>query len=132
MSEDAGNIAAALIGAWQLVACTMTLPDGSTTYPFGREPCGAILYTPDGWMSAHLMDCGPATDAAPSAPRYSGYFGPFTVSEKDSLVIHHVRGASDARIVNDQPRTYRIEGDRLVLSAEMNGASIEVVWSRPA
>ena len=132
MSEDDSQATTALIGAWQLVACVMTLPDGSTAYPFGREPCGAILYTPDGWMSAHLIDRSPATDTSPSEPRYSGYFGPFTVFEKDSLVIHHVRGASDARIVNDQPRTYRIEGDRLVLTAEINGALIEVVWRRPS
>lgn len=132
MSEDTSQAATALLGAWQLVACTMTLPDGSTEYPFGHEPRGAILYTPDGWMSAHLIDRSSATDASPSAPRYSGYYGPFTVSENDNVVIHHVRGASDARIVNDQPRTYRIEGDRLVLAAELNGALIEVVWRRPS
>lgn len=130
MSDEASGPPAALVGAWQLVSCTMVLADGSIDHPFGREPLGVILYTPDGWMSAHLIDRGAAHDAGPS--RCSSYFGPFSVSERDALVVHHVRGASDERIVGDQPRRYRIDGDTLTLSAAMAGASIEVAWKRPA
>ena len=131
MSETAGGNGAALIGAWHLVSCTMALADGSIDYPFGRQPSGAILYTPDGWMSAHLIDRDAAQGAEPR-PHYSGYFGPFSLSETENLVVHHVRGASDDRIVGDQPRRYRIDGDTLTLTAGVAGAAIEVIWKRPA
>ncbi len=132
MNEKANASGAPLIGAWQLVSCTMESADGSIDHPFGLQPGGAILYTPDGWMSAHLIDRGGAASDAASSPHYSGYFGPFSLSEVDSIVIHHVRGASDERIVGDQQRRYRIDGDTLILTAAMAGATIEVIWKRAA
>lgn len=128
MSEAAIGPPAALIGAWELVSCTMVLADGSIEHPYGHEPGGVILYTPDGWMSAHLIGSG---RASPGAGSCSSYFGRFSVSERDALVVHHVRGASDQRIVGDQPRRYRIDGDTLTLAAATDDASIEVIWKRP-
>ena len=49
----------------------------------------------------------------------------------DRVVEHHVRDStSDFMLGTVQERGYRVDGDNLILSAEMNGNHIEVVWSR--
>jgi hypothetical protein len=45
-----------LIGAWKLVSYVDKPVDGSAPfYPMREHPMGIILYTPDGYMSAQLM-----------------------------------------------------------------------------
>ena len=120
----------ALVGAWELRSCTSTLPDGSQERMYGSAPRGVIMYTPDGWMSCHMAGGG---EPDPNAPMvvYSGYYGPVAMRPADSVVEHHVRhSTSEFMLGTVQERHYRIEGDTLILSAEMNGKRIEVVWSR--
>jgi hypothetical protein len=47
-----------LIGAWRLAEFTVTAEDGTVTYPMGEDVEGLIIYTPDGYMSAQLMEPG--------------------------------------------------------------------------
>jgi len=43
-----------LIGAWKLVSYVEKPVDGSAPFhPMGEKPEGIIMYTPDGYMSAH-------------------------------------------------------------------------------
>ena len=44
---------AAFVGAWELVSFTSER-NGVVTYPYGPDAVGALLYTPDGFVSAHL------------------------------------------------------------------------------
>jgi hypothetical protein len=37
-----------IVGAWSLVAVTADLPNGSKSEPFGADPRGIIIFTPDG------------------------------------------------------------------------------------
>lgn len=114
---------AGLIGAWELVSCISTYPDGQAEMPFGPSPRGLIAYTPDGWMSCQM-------EGEPAG--YSAYYGSCTVDEEASVVTHHVRGSSSSLVGGDQRRAYAVQGDLLRLGAEMGGASIEVLWRRPA
>jgi len=88
------------------------------------------MYSPDGWMSCHMTageDPGDGTELA----SYSGYYGPVKMRADEKIVEHHVRDSTnDWMLGTVQERTYRIDGDTLHLSAEMNGNLIEVVWSR--
>jgi hypothetical protein len=119
-----------LVGAWELRSCISTLPDGSKEYMYGSAPKGVIMYTPDGWMSCHMAGGG---DSDPNVEMviYSGYYGPVVMRPADKVVEHHVRhSTSDFMLGTVQERRYRVEGNSLVLSAELNGKAIEVAWSR--
>ncbi|MCB2049059.1 MAG: lipocalin-like domain-containing protein [Novosphingobium sp.] len=119
-----------LVGAWELRSCTSTLPDGSKEYMYGSAPKGVIMYTPDGWMSCHMAGGG-EPDPNVRMVEHSGYYGPVVMRPADKVVEHHVRNStSDFMLGTVQERHYRVERDTLILSAELNGKSIEVVWSR--
>ena len=62
-----------LMGGWRLTAYEETA-DGKPEHPLGDDPLGAILYTPDGYMSAQLARPGPYDDDdEPDArPSHSG------------------------------------------------------------
>jgi hypothetical protein len=91
-----------LIGAWTLQSYESSSIDGSdVTYPLGADARGIIMYTPDGYMSAHLMraDRTPLdrndpnlahdNELAAAAGGYLSYAGPFTVVD-EGLIAHHV------------------------------------------
>jgi hypothetical protein len=54
-----------LIGGWRLMGYVVTA-DGKTDHPLGEHPHGAILYTPDGYMSA--LTGRPSSTARTSSP----------------------------------------------------------------
>ncbi|MFJ3224564.1 lipocalin-like domain-containing protein [Streptomyces sp. NPDC086783] len=90
-----------LLGAWQLVSYTAKDTDGEIILPFGPDPYGLIVYTPEGYMSAQLgrgdrlplntprlEEAGP-DDLARTAAGYVAYGGTFEVVEPHT-VEHHV------------------------------------------
>ncbi len=130
--SGAGNLEGfeQLIGAWELRSCTATLPDGSLEHMYGSAPTGVIMYTPDGWMSCYMAGGGEPDPGGTMVER-SGYYGPVVMRSAEKVVEHHVRDStSDFMLGTVQERCYRIEGDTLYLSAELNGKSMVVVWSR--
>jgi len=127
MTSPAAGGAEALVGAWRLVGCTLTDGEGRVTRPYGTEPNGAILYTPDGWMACH-MEPGGVVDE-PSFGQ-SSYFASVTVRPEAGVVVHHVEGSSTPFVAGDQIRHYRFEGALLHLEAEANGLQAHLVWRR--
>ena len=52
-----GRLREKLLGAWRLVDVVEEPVDGSPPRrPHGERPIGLILYTPDGYMSAQIME----------------------------------------------------------------------------
>ena len=43
------------LGIWKLNEWTVEKPDGKKTYPFSGNVSGYLMYHPNGWMSANLM-----------------------------------------------------------------------------
>ena len=104
MSTDAGtdnhSLRERLIGSWKLVSYEARRDDGrDVIYPLGKDAKGYILYTPDGYMSAQIMQPdrpayqapdpsgGTDTESAQAARGYLAYSGPYHV-EDDSVVVH--------------------------------------------
>ena len=120
-----------LIGAWELVDVVEEPVDGSAPRrPHGEQPVGLILYTPDGYMSAQIMQrdrpavaSGDRSDLAPEeyeqeARTYFAYSGPFRVDEERGLVMHSmVVSLFPGWVGQTQPRAVEIDGDSLRLSA---------------
>ena len=71
----------------------MRAPDGSVTYPWGRETRGYIIASPDGYFSAAIMSAdrkrfsspdmkgGTLEEKASAADSYISYCGPCEVEE---------------------------------------------------
>lgn len=134
-----------LHGCWLLRAYELQQADGTVVHPMGEHPEGLLLYSPGGSMSVHLLQPGakpPApeqlppglsADLAQSYACYSSYFGRYTVDAKQGMVTHHLRGASVLSWAGSEfPRHYRLEGNRLTLSAAVNaqGSRAVLLWQR--
>lgn len=124
-----------LVGGWRLVSYTETADGGGSSRPLGDNPLGAILYTPDGYMSAQLAKPGPyEADQEPVAYAIA-YSGPYTVDEQAGTVVHQVQvsvipswlGTAQTRQMQFQ------ESDTLILSAEgipRDGVTTTITWER--
>ena len=111
-----------LLGAWELVSCTITDNDSQIEHPYGTSPRGLIAYTNDGWMSCQMIG---------GELGYSAYYGPCSLDEAAGIVTHHVCGSTHPFTSGDQTRCYLVDGLKLHLSAQIGDGVIEVMWQRP-
>jgi len=136
-----------IIGAWQLQSWLIHYPDGRDPgTPFGAQPAGLLLYSPDGWMSATVQrsnreplptDCSPR-DLSPGlvAQAYWSYFhyaGPWRI--EDDKVIHSVRHSlNPAMVGTEQVRQMKLDGRTLTLTGieaiREDSRRHELVWRR--
>ena len=132
-----------LVGSWELVSYSVTAADAPVSYPLGEDATGYIMYTPDGYMSAHMMRAGRpefasgdvrgGTEAEMSAAAagYLAYAGPFYVDEQAKTLRHHMTVSLFPNwLGNTQERIPVIDGDKLVLSFAQRGADGELVTPR--
>lgn len=119
-----------LIGAWTLVSYVEEPVDGSAAnHPFGEQPQGMILYTPDGYMSAQLSTAnrapfaggdwfkGEPQEYTAQGISYIAYTGPFHVDEAQQTLSHTMLISLFPNWTGQtQPRLVKIEGDMLSLS----------------
>lgn len=123
------------VGAWHLVSWTVKADDGTTTYPFGEQAQGQIVYTSSGQMSVQLMR--PGADLSRFADldgvsaldelgrtTFFAYWGTYEVDDTAKTVTHHVEGSlSPTWVGTAQIRGYRFESeDRLVLTPQPEDA----------
>jgi hypothetical protein len=118
-----------LVGSWKLVSYEVRSDDGRrVVYPLGKDAKGYILYTPDGYMSAQIMqldrpryqaaDPGRGTDeeSAKAARGYLAYSGPYHV-EDESVVVHEAEVSLFPNWVEETlSRKAVLNGRRLELS----------------
>jgi len=143
-----GQSAPNLVGAWRLVSYESRDSAGGFQYPFGQGAVGQLLFDANGHMSAMLMkpDRPPfashalhrGTDAEVRAAfdGFIAYFGTYTIDPAKGTVTLHVGAASYPNWVGgDQPRYYKLDGARLVLTTppvQIGGRSLvtTLLWER--
>jgi hypothetical protein len=125
-----------LVGGWRLAGYAVSA-GGQTEHPLGDEPLGAILYTPDGYMSAQLAGRGPYDDDDQPDAYYIAYSGPYDVDETNQTVAHHVQvSVIPSWLGTTQLRQVRFQGpDKLVLSVSEPGgdgvtSTQTISWAR--
>jgi hypothetical protein len=132
------------IGAWRLISCITTAPNGERTTPFGEKPEGRITYEKSGRMSALLMRTdrkrlsvptfvdGTLEELRDAANGFVSYYGTFDVDESRKRVIHHLTFAfNQSWVGTDLIRSYQFEGNHLTLTAATaNGSTAVLVWER--
>ena len=140
-----------LLGTWTLVLWRVDYSDGrESSYPFGHDGGGMIMYTPDGYMSAvlHAAKRGPvSTQYVREAPdeekaklfnTFMYYGGPYRIEAEAGDVIHIVEKALNPDLIGtEQVRHVKFEDEFLILSGEekVPGKDLErqhvVRWKRP-
>jgi hypothetical protein len=135
-----------LVGTWKLVSWEFRSADGEVSYPMGRSASGFLIYTPDGFMSATIMnperppfmspDMRKATvqEKGAAFETYVSYCG--TYEHRDGMVVHHVRASLFPNwIGGDQERVIEWVEDRLQLSTPpmmIDGIqrTVHLLWER--
>lgn len=136
---------AQLVGTWTLVSIEDTI-DGKPgpSAMFGAHPQGFLMYEPDGHMCATLVkgdrpvwkDPSNPTDAEKLAyyDTLVAYCGTYKLDAEKSVVTHFPTIAWTPSYVNStQPRPFRLEGDRLIITAPLLNIGVEkrvLVWQR--
>jgi hypothetical protein len=147
LTQTESKIRDRIVGTWKLITTEETLKDGSTRpFPaFGPHGRGFLMYQPDGYMCANLVnpDRPKWADPAHSTPEEKAaaadgtfaYCGRYEIDVKQGWIVHLPEVATDPGYVGSrQIRPYRLEGDRLILSdVEKNDPSVvrwKIVWEK--
>ena len=90
-----------LIGTWMLVELIeVPVNGGEITYPMGENPKGLIIYNPDGFMSAQIMNLernnfqqehwtnATTEEYTQEASTYLAYSGSFKTDDEKQIVSH--------------------------------------------
>ncbi len=135
-----------LVGTWKLVSVTIISEDGKVINPtpYGQNPIGYIIYTPDRMMAVITYDGrkklsgdrlkAPDAERAEAFATSVGYSGRYT--RKGDTVIHHVElSAYQNEVGSDQVRKISLEGERVVLTTpplmrEGKSQVYRLVWER--
>jgi hypothetical protein len=136
-----------LVGAWTTVSVEDHMADGSVHVPsYGNHPRGILIYSADGHMAVEVMkpdrenqDLRTATaeQVRVAARGFLAYSGTYTVDRASGTVVHHVQVAlNPADVGKDRVRHFKLEGDRLTITAESEndyGTPVQrrvLVWQR--
>jgi len=116
-----------LVGSWKLTSWTIQVIDGEATQPFGPNPKGRAVFTPDGFSAFMIArsDRKPATSDADSAVLLKSlmvYTGKFTV-DGDKLTTNVDLSWNEILTGTAQVRFFKLEGDKLsIRTAEQASA----------
>jgi hypothetical protein len=140
------NITQKLVGTWNLVSFSAQDPSGQTSYPFGRQAQGRLIYEANGRMAVQLMNPDRPRFASDDLLRtseaevraafdgYAAYYGSYTVDQGQKIMVHHVEAALIPNWVGtDQVRHFELQGNRLTLKGDLErgGQSVvSLVWER--
>jgi hypothetical protein len=139
-----GSIASQLTGVWKLVSYAVEQEGHESRFPFGPEPEGFLIYTPDGFVSAQLMKParplfrghdwlgGTADEYQEAGSGYIAYCGTYQVDEEAETVTHTPLVALVPNLIlKPQLRLVTLAGERLTLrTAAIPGAAGASVTSR--
>jgi hypothetical protein len=143
--EKPGTLAKQIQGTWTLVSI-YNEQDGKKIEPFGSQPRGSLILTPDGRFSMIFIKAnmpkfaannrmqGTAEENQAVVQGSHAYFGTYAVaSEKEHTVNMHVEGSTFPNTTDqDQKRVMTVKGDELNVTnpTPTIGGVAYVVWKR--
>lgn len=139
-----------LIGSWTLVdLIEVPIDGGPITHPMGKDAKGLIIYNPDGFMSAQIMNPerknfakehytgATAEEYTQEGSTYLAYSGPFSLDEEKKTLTHSMyvslfpnwTGQTQSRIVHFAKGLLHLESGKPFVS---NGLTVthKLTWKR--
>jgi Lipocalin-like domain len=138
----AEDTARQLAGSWKLTSWTVQIIGGDVTEPFGRNPKGRAVITPDGYAAFIIAAANrkaAANDAESAAllKTLMVYIGPFTI-EGDKFTTKVDISWNELLTGQDQVRFFTLEGDRLTIRTAEQASAVypgkkvvgSLIWER--
>ena len=127
-SALAEDTARQLAGSWKLNSWTIQIIGGDVTEPFGRNPKGRALMTPDGYAAFVIAAANrkPAANDAESAALLKTlmvYTGPFAI-EGDKFTTKVDISWNELLTGQDQVRFFKLEGDKLTIRTAEQASAV--------
>jgi len=136
-----------LVGTWQLISFHSKDSSGQTTYSFGKDAQGRLIYEPNGRMAVQLMNpnrprftSGDPTVTSEAEVRaafdgYTAYYGTYSVNPDEQTIVHHIEVALLPNWVGtDQQRHFEFDGKYLTLKGPLRlggvQGTVNLVWER--
>jgi hypothetical protein len=135
-----------VVGSWEFVSVSNTLPDGTKTQPFGASPSGLLMFGSDGRYVSLVVN--PDVSKFASNSREKGtpeenqaamrggiaHFGTYLVAEADKALIFNIeRSTFPNWNATQQKRSFTLAGNELkyTVSRPSTGVGVaEVVLRR--
>jgi Lipocalin-like domain len=123
----AQDVAKQLVGSWKLISWTIQIIGGEATEPFGPNPKGRAVFTPDEHVTFVIVAANrkPAAnneEAAALLKTVMAYTGKFTI-DGDKLTTKVDMSWNELFTGQDQVRFFKLEGDKLFIrTAELASA----------
>jgi hypothetical protein len=138
-----------ILGAWSFVSVVSQSDDGRRGEPFGTNPQGTIIFTPDGRFSLFQASTNvprlAANDRARATPEEAmavvresiAYYGKYTINEIDSEIFLIIEGSTYANLIGPNPQRRVITEITAMDLAFSNprtpsGVTLHTVWRRAA
>jgi hypothetical protein len=133
-----------LVGAWRLVSETVER-GGQTTEPLGADPAGRMMLDDRGHfmlliarrdlpkIAANRRDQGTPEENHHILAGMLAFFGAYTVSPDQVLMIHVEAGSFPNWIGSDQKREFALAGDEMTWvnrAPAVSGETAKLVWKR--
>jgi hypothetical protein len=138
----AQDIAKHLAGSWKLSSWTIQIIGGEVTEPFGPNPKGRAVFTPDGYVTFVIVAANrkPAANDAESAALLKtlmAYTGKFTI-DGDKFTTKVDMSWNELFTGQDQVRFVKLEGDKLSLRTAEQASAVypgkkvvgNLIWER--
>ena len=125
-ATENGSDRETFVGTYRLVTTEVKDANGTWSQEPNFNRIGYITYSDTGYMGVTTMAKN-RTRFAGDQPTpeeaqvvlggdYRGYYGPYTVNEEESFVVHHRAGQIDPGGEVDAKRFYDLVGDQLILT----------------
>jgi len=126
-ADDASKL---LVGSWKLTSWTIQIVGGDASEPFGPDPKGRAVFTPDGYVAFIIAGANrkPATnndEAAALLKSLLVYTGKFTI-DGDKFTTKVDISGNELLTGQDQVRFFKLEGDRLSLRTAEQVSSVGI------
>jgi hypothetical protein len=144
-AEAVAQTAKDLVGMWTLVSVTL-VEDGKKIEMYGANPQGQAIFAPNGRFSIMFIrsdvprfassnrEAGTPEENRAAVQGSIAYFGTYSVSETDRVIIYHIEGSTFPNWRDiDQKRLFRFSDGELILTnpAPSTGSGMGYsVWKR--
>lgn len=109
------NLMQDIIGSWELIKMESFNEKGESSFPWGQQICGLLIYEATGYMSLQIFR---TDNSDASVETHHSYFGEYKIDLNRNICFHKIRYANRPEWIDSiQERFFTITGNELVLKS---------------